>query len=469
MKRLLCFLLILSLLTGCGLQVVKPLPAEEKVSVAAVESAPPTAVVTEAPATPEPTATLRQTLATFAPLADPEPLFPEEALSRDGEPIGSLIRSLLEGEGLSKAVFFERFLEIIDRADALDAAILRLSKQGRTLTADRREKTADALMQLMSSDTLATLQAAYSNCPGEGEDLPVAQYSASMSALLRDVQAMEDRTSTFFALGTQTARAYQTVLERFMGEPIVPLTVLHALEDLLETEAYAINAALRMDPEAARKKEPVSFGSFEQNLEFLRKVTEDICPIPGLTMPKVSADREDMSLMELAFHYYPGMAFLRAYAAQADAEQQARWANAPNGYLAGLAVHGSYAVVPYLEDFGLSYVQYKWYEDMLDVTMTGVSALLIHYYGYSEKDLAEYLKSWGTEGFTDYLYEKAMSDPFESLVASYGYWQYLDICQAALDAGCPSEEQFLQDYLRAGPAPYEPLKEYMVGSYQNQG
>lgn len=469
MKRMLCFLLILSLLTGCGLQVVKPLPSEEKISVAAVESAPPTAVVTEAPATPEPTATLRPTLATYAPLADPEPLFPEEALSRDGEPIGSLIRSLLEEKDLSKAVFFERFLEIIDRVDALDAEILRLSNQGRTMTAARREKTADALTQLMSSDTQAALQAAYSNCPGEGEDLPVARYSATMGSLLQDVQAMEDRTGTFFALGTQAARAYEIVLERFMGEPIVPLTVFHALEDLLETEAYAINAALRMDPEAARKKEPISFGSFEQNLEFLRKVTEDLCPLPGLTMPMVSAEKEDMSLMELAFHYYPGMAFLKTYAAQTDAGQQARWANAPQGYLAGLAVHGSYAVIPYLDKFGLPYVQYRWYEDMLDVTMTGVSALLIHYYGYSEKDLAEYLKSWGAEGFTDYLYEKALSEPFESLVAAYGYWQYLEICQAALDAGCPSERQFLQGYLNAGPAPYEQLKEYMVGLYQKQG
>ena len=128
--------------------------------MAAVESALPTAIVTEAPVTPEPTATPRPALATFAPLIDPEPLFPEEALSQDGEPIGSLIRSLLKGEGLSKVVFSKRFLEIVDRVDALDAAILRLSDQGRTLTADRKEKTADALLQLMSSETLAALTAA---------------------------------------------------------------------------------------------------------------------------------------------------------------------------------------------------------------------------------------------------------------------------------------------------------------------
>lgn len=472
MKRMLCILLILSLLTGCGLQVVKPQSTAEKISVAAVTSAPPTTTVTEAPATPEPTATLRPTLATFAPLADPEPLFPEEALSQDGEPIASLVRSLLEEEGLSKAAFLERFLKIIDRMDALDAAFLRLSGQGRTLTADRQEKTVDALMQLMSQETQAALQAAYSNGTGAGEDLPLERYAASMDELIRDVQGMEGRTCTFFELGTQAARAYKTALERFMGESIVPLTLFHALEELMETEAYAINAALRADPEAARKKEAISLGSFQQNIRFLIEITQEICPLPdGARLPMLTAYEggEDMSIMELAFHYYPGMAFLRAYAARGDGVHQARWASAPDGYLAGLAVHGSYAVTACLDRFGVDYVRYRWYEDMLDVTMTGMCALLIHYYGYSTADLAEYLKSWGAESFVGYLYGKAMSDPFESLVAAYGYWQYLDICQAVLDAGCSDERSFLQDYLAVGPAPYEPLKEYMVAKYQNEG
>ena len=56
-----------------------------------------------------------------------------------------------------------------------------------------------------------------------------------------------------------------------------------------------------------------------------------------------------------------------------------------------------------------------------------------------------------------------------TLLSVNGYWQYLDICQAALDAGCETEQRFLQDYLASGPAPYEALKEYMVGLYQNQG
>ena len=471
MKRMLCILLILSLLTGCGLKVVKPLPTGGETPVAAVTSAPTTAAVTQAPATPEPTAPPRPTLATFAPLVDPEPLFPEEILSRDGEPVASLVRSLLEAEGLSKDAFLERFLEIIDRVDALDAAILRLSGQGRTLTADRQEKTADALMELMSQETQAALQAAYSNGTGAGEDLPLGRYAASMDALLRDVQGMEGRTWAFFELGTETARAYKTVLERFMGEPMMPLTVFHALEELMETEAYAINAAMRADPEAARKKEAISFGSFDQNIRFLIEITQELCPLSdGARLPMLLAGEggEEMSLMELAFHYYPGMAFLKAYAARGDEAHQARWANAPDGYLVGLAVHGSYAVTAYLDEFGMDYVRYRWYEDMLDVTMTGMCALLIHYYGYSPADLAEYLKSWGAEKFADYLYGKAMSDPFESLAAAYGYWQYLDICQAALDAGCTDERSFLRDYLAAGPAPYEPLKEYMVAKYQNQ-
>ena len=283
---------------------------------------------------------------------------------------------------------------------------------------------------------------------------------------------MEERAEPFFSLDKDAARDFRTILERYMGEPIVPRTVFNALEELAQTEAYAIATALQADPEAARKKEPISFGSFAQNISFLCKVTEALCPLPdGSALPTLHETEAagTMDLMKLAFYQYPGMAYLKLYASRTSEEQQARWTNAPDGYLAGLAVHCSYAVVPFLDDFGLDYVQYKWYEDMLEVTLTGISALLIHYYGYSEKDLADYLKSWGAESFTDYLYEMAMSDPFESLVASYGYWQYLEICQAALDAGCENERRFLQDYLAAGPAPFEALKEYMVGLYQNQG
>ena len=188
-----------------------------------------------------------------------------------------------------------------------------------------------------------------------------------------------------------------------------------------------------------------------------------------LPVTYVAEQEKEMDLLQLAFRYYPGMTFLKAYGAQAPEEQQARWASAPNGYLAGLAVHGSYAVISYLESFELEYVQYRWYEEMLYKTLTGISALLIHYYGYSEADLAEYLKSWGAESFTEYLYNAAMFDPFECVIASYGYYQYLDICQAALDAGCENEQRFLQDYLAAGPAPFRELKEYMVSLYQIEG
>jgi hypothetical protein len=45
----------------------------------------------------------------------------------------------------------------------------------------------------------------------------------------------------------------------------------------------------------------------------------------------------------------------------------------------------------------------------------------------------------------------------------------LDICQAAVDAGGESEEQFFADYMAAGPAPFRELKEYMVTLYQKQG
>ena len=471
-KHVICLVLALSLLFGCTQKVLAPVLETEQNVPTQVPTVPPTMAPTEAPATPAPTAAPRPLLATFVPRKTQEARFAEELLSQDGEPIGSAIRSLLTESGLSKTSFHTRFIELCQQVNVLNESLLRLSEASRTMTADRKEQTVRSLLQLMDDETLTALQDAYARCPGEGETLPLTSYTASMDVLIQEIEGMKDRTNPFYGLGADTVKDYKAVLDRYMGESILPRTMLANLEELAQTEAYAISAALEADPEAARKKEPLSFGSFTQNMAFLHKVTETLCPLPDGTDLPILPERAagtDKELFELAFWTYPGMAYLKAYAAHAPEAQQARWANASDGYLAGLAIHGSYCLVPYLEDFGLHYVQYRWYADMLDVTLTGISALLIHYYGYSEKDLAAYLKNWGAEAFTGYLYDKAMSDPFESLVASCGYYQYLDICGACLDAGCENEQSFLRDYLSVGPAPYADLKEYMVDLYQNQG
>ena len=471
MKRSACLLMALLFLIGCGRKVIAP--SAETVSVTHRPDI--TAFLTQSPVieavTPAPTCTPRPVLPTFAPNDMTEARFLEELLSQEGDPINSQVRSLLKAENVSKADFCSRLSHIIDTIDTMEKSVRDLSERGRTLTAKRKEHTIFSLMQLVSDETLDALADVYAKCPGEGDELPLRDYSASMNALLQDLQTMEDRTDPFFRLDDRAAREYMDVLCRYMGETVKPDPVFAALEGLAETGAYGIKAALQGDPEAGRKKVPISYGDFSENISFLRSVTLEICPALNeyeLPTPYHVASDKDMDLMEMAFRYYPGLSYLRIYADHAPEEQRVRWKNAPIGYLKGLAVHNSYAIIPYLEDLGLDYLQYCWYEQMLTITLTGITALQIHYYGYTKKDIAEYLKSWNAEDFTDYLYEKDMVDPFDSMAAAYGYNRYLDICQAALDAGCDDEERFLQDYLAAGPAPFEALKEYMVDLYKNK-
>lgn len=468
MKRLISLSLVLVLLIGCTQKVISPTSEIQQTTVPQITIVPTVEPVTPAPS---PAQTPQPVLPTLVPKSTVEALFPEELFSQDGEPVGSEVASLLAAEGLSKDQYYDRFYEVVHFIDTMDADLQRMADQGRTLTEDRKDRTVLALSSLMSEETLDALQTVYAQCAGEGRELPVKEYTAALSALIDHLGKMEPRTDPYFAL--DAANDYRTVLDRYMGEPVSPQTVFNAMEALMETEAYALGAALMMDPEAVRKKEPISYGNYAEDIAFLIRVTQELCPLPDgsdLPVPPETEAARDMDLLELGFRLYPGMAYLNAYASHGSEEQQARWANASDGYLAGLAVHCSYAVTPYLADsFGRDYVQYRWYEDMLYVTMTGMSSLLIHYYGYSSTDLAEYLKAWGAQEYTGYLYEKAMNDPFEGLVASYGYYRYLDICEACMDAGCPSETQFLRDYLAAGPAPFQELKGYMVGLYKNQG
>ncbi len=473
MKRLSCILLALLLLVGCRQRTISPRPESKGDYIAhEMPTAAPTIQPPQASPTPAAMEPPRPALATFAPVFDTEPLFAEEVLSQDGEPLFSQIRALLSDKDLSKQDFHNRLSAIIAQAEEMDQTLRLLFERGRTLTEERKESTIDVLTELVSESMLADLEDAYSKCAGEGEALPIEAYRESIDALLQDLVSMEPRTVSFFTLSRNGAREYMTVLSRYMGEPVDLDTIWNALDELCQTEAYALSASIKADPEVVRRKEPISLGSFDRNLSLLRRITQDLCSLPDgsmLPVAYVTEQEKEMDLLQLAFRYYPGMTFLKAYGAQAPEDQQARWASAPDGYLAGLAVHGSYAVISYLDDFELEYVQYRWYEEMLYKTLTGISALLIHYYGYSIEDLAEYLKSWGAESFTKYLYDAAMFDPFECVIASYGYYQYLDICQAALDAGCENERRFLQDYLAAGPGPFRELKEYMVALYQKQG
>lgn len=386
MKRLSCILLALLLLVGCRQRTISPRPESKGDYIAhEMPTAAPTIQPPQASPTPAVTEPPRPALATFAPVSDTEPLFAEEVLSQDGEPIFSQIRALLSDKDLSKQDFHNRLSAIIAQAEEMDQTLRLLFERGRTLTEERKESTIDVLRELVSDGMVADLEDTYSKCGGEGEALPIEAYRESIDALLQDLVSMEPRTVSFFTLSRNGAREYMTVLSRYMGEPVDLDTIWNALDELCQTEAYALSAAIKADPEVVRRKEPISLGSFDRNLSLLRRITQDLCSLPDesmLPVTYVTEQEKEMDLLQLAFRYYPGMTFLKAYGAQAPEEQQARWASTPNGYLAGLAVHGSYAVISYLESFELEYVQYRWYEEMLYKTLTGISALLIHYYGY---------------------------------------------------------------------------------------
>ena len=186
MRRLLCGLMALLLLLGCGREVIAPTATVETASTAVPSSTP--SPVENTP-TPVPTqATTEPPLPAFAPRTG-EAAFAEELLSHDGEPLLSSVKALLSNGNLSKAAFSSAFSDIVGQAKALDDAFLHLQEQGRTLTGDRRDKTVAALTELMSRDTLDALSAAYARCAGEGKTLPVSAYTTAVGSLVKHIQS----------------------------------------------------------------------------------------------------------------------------------------------------------------------------------------------------------------------------------------------------------------------------------------
>ena len=322
MKRWICILLVL-LLTGCRQRTIAPVTIHTDVTPSP-QTPIPTATVSPVPAAAELTEAPHRTLPTYKPKASAEALFMEELLSQDGEPLCSMLRDLLSGETMPKGSYHALFDSFVQKAEELRESVISLSEQGRTMTANRKKHTIVFLKSCLNGEILEALRSTYAKCQGEGKDLPVDRFVSSMEALLQVVEDMEERTVPFYGLD-DGAREYWTVVSRYMGETIVPRTVLSELESLAQTEAYAINTALKADPEAGRKKEPISLGSFTRNMSFLREITMQLCPIPdgsALSIPYPTAEEENMDLLELAFHKYPGMAYLKAYAAHASPEQQ---------------------------------------------------------------------------------------------------------------------------------------------------
>jgi hypothetical protein len=142
----------------------------------------------------------------------------------------------------------------------------RLSASGRTVSSDRAAQTIESLRALSSAENLDALADAYAALPGDGEPLPAAAFSTAVDALSRKLESLPPREETFYALGA--AADYRKALCGYLGEDVLPKDLLLGLETLAQTAAYALQDALNADPEAARKKEPLTFGSLDRDLAF---------------------------------------------------------------------------------------------------------------------------------------------------------------------------------------------------------
>ncbi|MBQ7278477.1 MAG: hypothetical protein IJR17_04670 [Clostridia bacterium] len=420
MKRLLP-LVLLVLLLGCSLE--DPLADRTQTLTASVSLS------------PSPTGTSLPTQNPLPPLPTLEPrgdaVFAEELFSFEGS--GLLLEyAALEPKGISAFAL---------KLEALAVQLQSLSDEGRGLTAREGMLTASNLEPLLQREKLA-----------------------ESAGKLMDVLKNQNRTESFFTDDGTGAEAYREALSRYMGEAAAPGDMLLALETQLETQAHILGAILDADSQVVRKQSPFTKGSFEKDMALLYGATEELCPSVPLKMIESDVLGAAGDIPRMAFWYYPGQCYLAAYGEAGD--QAPRWRNASMGYLWGLGIHFSHSVLPYLSDMGTAVVLYGWNERLLEEALTGVSALLIHYYGYSEAELEQYLSAWGAGDHGEVFYNRAMDDPFTSLVGVYGYTRYTSLMEEAIALGCKDERQFLDDYLALGPAPYAELREHLLAKYE---
>lgn len=144
-----------------------------------------------------------------------------------------------------------------------------------------------------------------------------------------------------------------------------------------------------------------------------------------------------------------------------------RYILAPTGYEEGWATYVENYCYRYA---GLSetFTEFLQADQTATLCLYALSDILIHYEGYTPKELHTYLSLYGfSEEVSDLIYQTLLSEPLSYLPYAIGFLEFLELREAAKDlwGDAYTDYKYHSFLMETGPMPFSMLEELLINSH----
>ena len=278
-------------------------------------------------------------------------------------------------------------------------------------------------------------------------------------------------------------------------------TVVDYLESMGETvyydlmiAVYAISFSPNSEELFDKLEEPITFGSVDENLEWLgsfiekyypelpdydlryidvpNAIADDFSPAAYLTpgfddfydnlmlLNPTSEDAED--LLTIAHETIPGHLFQFLYTRSTEGMCLTQQILEPTGYAEAWTKFTEYFVANNCDDLNTAICS------LVDANMTysnvflpAIISAMVNYEGADLDEVEEYLDELGMAEYADVFYEYAITMPFYAVPYAVGYAYMRDIYETANPMGQIGHKQFFEKYLSFGPNYMDIMLDYI--------
>ena len=262
-------------------------------------------------------------------------------------------------------------------------------------------------------------------------------------------------------------------------------------EDMLTEMIYA----MILDPDALeRYGEPISFGSIEDDMDWLTEFTakyypdmpehtvnyvtipddlaEDFSPAAYLTPAfddlydntiLINPTSDDTTqLFTLAHEGAPGHMYQFLYFRNTPGLSLTQQVLEPTGCAEGWTVFTEYFVARNCPDMGESYCTMMNAESVYgNIFLPAYVSLQVNHNGWSVEDVEEYLSTMGMNDYAELLYEYAITMPTYAMSYAIGFTYMYEMYSDASPVSTRAHYEFFEKILSFGPTYLDLLEEYM--------
>lgn len=293
------------------------------------------------------------------------------------------------------------------------------------------------------------------------------------------------------------AKAYFDLAARDEGATMEPMNVVeNKLERMGHNTYMSMYNAIVFGPEDIydRYGEPITFGSVDNNLEWLRSFAEQYYPaLPEYELDKVSvpddiaddfspaayleppyddyrhntmminpADEGSEDLLTIAHEALPGHMLQFLITRNTPGMPLSQQTLEPTGYAEGWTVFTESFVAANCGEIGSEYCTMMNSESTFcNVFMPAYVSIKVNYDGWDMAQVTELLTEYGLEDAADIFYEYAVTMPFYAMSYAIGYAYMAEIYESASPQTPEQHRAFFEKYLSFGPNYMDQMAEYM--------